>query len=129
MLKRESPIFQDMLSLPQPSASTDIPEGSTDSKPIILSGITVDDFRQLLESLYPLFQHDRRTPTLAFPPVLVPAAAVLIATGTSSHNPSTTNPGNTLERAIHCVRVVGEAGFGGGGRCESGYERRGMGRH
>ncbi|KIJ48926.1 hypothetical protein M422DRAFT_247300 [Sphaerobolus stellatus SS14] len=50
-------------------------------------------------------------PTLAFPPILVPAAAVLVATGTSSHNPSTANPGNTLERTIHYVHVVGETGF------------------
>ncbi|KIJ48897.1 hypothetical protein M422DRAFT_247264 [Sphaerobolus stellatus SS14] len=57
-------------------------------------------------------------PTLAFPPVLVPAAAILIPTGTSSHNP-TTNPGNTLERAIHWVHVVGEAGF----MCDGGHRR------
>ncbi|KIJ48933.1 hypothetical protein M422DRAFT_247308 [Sphaerobolus stellatus SS14] len=65
-------------------------------------------------------------PTLAFSPVLVSATAALVATGASSHNPFTASPGNTFHRAIHCVCVVGEAGFECGGRRFKGEVGAGM---
>ncbi|TFY76159.1 hypothetical protein EWM64_g7854 [Hericium alpestre] len=55
-LQKESPVFRDMLSLPQPPGddSTVIREleGRSDSRPIHIPDVTILEFRTLLEMLY-----------------------------------------------------------------------------
>ncbi|KAF9457589.1 hypothetical protein BDZ94DRAFT_1314051 [Collybia nuda] len=49
---RESEVFRDMLLLPQPLEGER--EGSSDSKPLFLEGVSKIDFQRLLKVMYPL---------------------------------------------------------------------------